>query len=322
MCSPELAAPAAVFFFATLSFSPANPYLSDDVDCDIRIQQAAGAFGALKSALFQQRRVCPLAKRMAYQALVINLLLYGCESWALSAYMDRRLAAFHRRCVRVMTGYTLDMGRVVHEVTGRRTSHAALYRKLGLPNMRTLLTCRRLQWLGHVFRMPPTRMPRKVLASWISCPRPVGRPYLSYGHSILTDLAQAHLRGDTWGYVASNRCRWRSLVESLKRSSSRSMRGRRRPCNPCNPLLSPLLSLSLTSASGGNGAQVIPPPPPPPYPHGIMPTPPAYMAHDPDKFWYAQVYSEICDCGHVLKGQLHRYFTSDDSDSDGAGVRP
>ena len=238
----------------------------------------AGAFGALKSALFQQRRVCPLAKRMAYQALVINLLLYGCESWALSAYMARRLAAFHRRCVRVMTGYTLDMGRVVHEVTGRRTSHAALYRRLGLPNMRTLLTCRRLQWLGHVFRMPPTRMPRKVLASWISCPRPVGRPYLSYGHSILTDLAQAHLRGDTWGYVASNRCRWRSLIESLKRSSSRSLRGRHRPCNP-------LLPLSLTSASGGNGAHVIPPPPPPPYPDGSMPTPPAFMAHDPDKFW-------------------------------------
>jgi hypothetical protein len=39
------------------------------------------------------------------------------------------------------------------------------------------------------------------------------------------------------------------------------------------------------------------------------------MAHDPDKFWYAQVYSALCDCGHVLKAQLHRYFTSDDSDS-------
>ena len=315
--APILVADGFVHFVDRFNYlgSTIKDDLSDDVDCDIRIQQAAGAFGALKSALFQQRRVCPLAKRMAYQALVINLLLYGCESWALSAYMARRLAAFHRRCVRVMTGYTLDMGRVVHEVTGRRTSHAALYRRLGLPNMRTLLTCRRLQWLGHVFRMPPTRMPRKVLASWISCPRPVGRPYLSYGHSILTDLAQAHLRGDTWGYVASNRCRWRSLIESLKRSSSRSLRGRHRPCNP-------LLPLSLTSASSGNGAHVTPPPPPPPYPDGSLPTPPAYMAHDPDKFWYAQVYSALCDCGHVLKAQLHRYFTYDDSDSDGVGVRP
>ena len=117
--------------------------LSDNVDCDIRIQQAAGAFGTLKSVLFQQCRVCPLAKSMAYQALVINLLLYGSESWALSAYMARRLAAFHRRCVRIMTGYTLDVGRVVHEVTERRSSHAALYRRLGLPSIRTLLTCRR-----------------------------------------------------------------------------------------------------------------------------------------------------------------------------------
>ena len=44
-------------------------------------------------------------------------------------------------------------------------------------------------------------------------------------------------------------------------------------------------SLLLTSASGGNGAHAIPPPPPPPYPDGSLPTPPAHMAHDPDKFW-------------------------------------
>ena len=171
-----------------------------------------------------------------------------------------------------MTGYMLDMGRVVHEVTGRRTSHAALYRRLGLLSIRTLLTGRRLQWLGHVFRMPQTRMPRKVLASWIPCPRPVGRPYLSYGHSILTDLSQAHLshylRGNTWGYVASNRCRWRMLIESLKRASSRTPRGCRRPCN------SPLL---LTLSSDGSGVHAIAiPPPPPPYPDGRLPTPPAH----------------------------------------------
>ena len=68
------------------------------------------------------------------------------------------------------------------------------------------------------------------------------------------------------------------LIESLKRASSRTPRGCRRPS-------------------------------------------PAHMAHDPDKFWYAQVYSALCDCGHVLKDQLHRYFTSDDSDSDGVRLR-
>ena len=94
--------------------------------------------------------------------------------------------------------------------------------------------------------------------------------------------------------------------------TSRTSRGRRRPCNP---------SLLLTSALGGNGAHATPPLPPPPYPDGNLPTPPAHMAHDPDKFWYAQVYSALCDCGHVIKAQLHRYFTSDDSDSDGAGAR-
>ena len=164
--APILVADGFVHFVDRFNYlgSTIKDDLSDDVDCDIRIQQAAGAFGALKSRLFEARSASTQAKRMAYQALVLNLLLYGCESWALSAYMVRRLAAFHRRCVRTMAGFTLEMGRVVHEVTGRRASHAALHRRLGLPNIHTLLARRRLQWLGHAYRMPPTRMPRKVLA--------------------------------------------------------------------------------------------------------------------------------------------------------------
>ena len=41
-----------------------------------------------------------------------------------------------------------------------------------------------------------------------------------------------------------------------------------------------------------------------------------HMAHAPDKFWYAQAYSDLCDCGHALKDQLHRHFISGDSDDD------
>ena len=163
-----------------------------------------------------------------------------------------------------------------------------------------------------IFRMPPTRMPRKVLASWIPCSRPVGRPHLSNGHSILKDLAQVQLRGNTWGYVANSRRRWRTLTAALKWkwSSSRALRGCRRHCN----------SPSSLSFSGGGGGAPVTPPPPPPYPDGGLPTPPAHMAHNPHKYWFAQAYSALCDCGHVIKDQLHRYFHSGDSDEDDVNV--
>ena len=176
---------------------------------------------------------------------------------------------------------------------------------LGSSNKMPCHTHQRLsQWLGHAFRMPPTRMPRKVLASWIPCSRPVGRPHLSNGHSILKDLAQVQLRGNTWGYVANSRRRWRALTAALKWkwSSSRTLRGCRRQCN------SPL-SLSFDNDNGGGGAPVTPPPPPP-YPDGGLPTQPANMAHNPHKFWFAQAHSALCDCGHAIKDQLHRYFHS------------
>ena len=47
-------------------------------------------------------------------------------------------------------------------------------------------------------------------------------------------------------------------------------------------------------------------------------TPPAHMAHDPDKFWIAQAYSALCDLGHNLKDQFHRYCPCCDSDDDDA----
>jgi hypothetical protein len=37
-----------------------------------------------------------------YSTLVLNLLLYGCENWVLTAPLRQRLNAFHNRCVRAM----------------------------------------------------------------------------------------------------------------------------------------------------------------------------------------------------------------------------
>jgi hypothetical protein len=33
---------------------------------------------------------------------VLNLLLYGCENWVLTAPLRQRLNKFHNRCVRAM----------------------------------------------------------------------------------------------------------------------------------------------------------------------------------------------------------------------------
>ena len=57
--------------------------LDSDVDIDERLSKASQAFGALRKHTFANRNVKPETKARLYVALVLGVLLYGCESWFL-----------------------------------------------------------------------------------------------------------------------------------------------------------------------------------------------------------------------------------------------
>jgi len=80
------------------------------------------------------------AKSAVYQALILNLLFYGSECWALSSQMLKRLCSFHRRCVRTMCGCSLNMGVVTYSRSGCITSHAELEQRMCMPDIATLLS--------------------------------------------------------------------------------------------------------------------------------------------------------------------------------------
>ena len=69
--------------------------LSDTKECDARIAMASAAFGSLRVQFFKPKEVETRAKKAAYEAVVINLLLYGCETWAILAGMKSKLLKFH-----------------------------------------------------------------------------------------------------------------------------------------------------------------------------------------------------------------------------------
>jgi hypothetical protein len=80
--------------------------LSDDEEITQRLRSAAAAFGCLRKWVFGQSfgsRSLPLVSRgKLYSTLVLNLLLYGCENWMLTAPLRQRLNTFHSRCIRAM----------------------------------------------------------------------------------------------------------------------------------------------------------------------------------------------------------------------------
>jgi hypothetical protein len=63
--------------------------LSDDDEIVPRLRSAAAAFGCLRKWVFGQsfgsRSLLLVSKGKLYSTLVLNLLLYGCENWVLTA---------------------------------------------------------------------------------------------------------------------------------------------------------------------------------------------------------------------------------------------
>ena len=70
-----------------------------------------------------------MAKRTVYEGLILNILLYGGESWSVTAAMRQRLRVFHARCLR-------GMCRVSRKHTwAHHISTAELERRLGVDSI-------------------------------------------------------------------------------------------------------------------------------------------------------------------------------------------
>ena len=82
-------------------------------------------FGSLKSTLCA-RQVKLTLKGKIYRTLVVSILLYGCEAWALTAETRRMLVSFHGQCVRRMHRITLE------HTQKHQISTASLEEKLGI----------------------------------------------------------------------------------------------------------------------------------------------------------------------------------------------
>jgi hypothetical protein len=198
--------------------------LTDDEEVAQRIHSATAAFGSLRKWVFGQNfgsRSLPLAsKGKIYQSLVLGILLYGCESWILTAQLRQQLNAFHNRCVRTMAQvHTRGHSNCLH-----RASLEPMYAALGLTSIDQYISSRKLRWAGHVMRMSMSRLPRKFITSWVDAPRARGRAHF-YGHDLTHELRAAGFNLDrqaarigvsrSWVETAQHRDIWRELVKPV-----------------------------------------------------------------------------------------------------------
>jgi len=95
-------------------------------------------------------------------------------------------------------------------------SSKQLFGRLGLQALDTYYHHRILRWAGHVARMPMSRVPRKLLTSWVEHRRPTGSPQMTWGRTLKKALKRSDIPTDfaTWSTLAQDRQKWRAAVHA------------------------------------------------------------------------------------------------------------
>lgn len=137
-----------------------------DREISARISAASFASERLRRTLWKCRRVSLGRKISLYRCLVLTILLYGAESWALTRAQTQRLETFHMRCLR----------RILNVKWWQHISNEEVLRRVALPSIAALLRSLRLTWLGHIARMADSRLPKRLLFAQRDGTRPLGPP--------------------------------------------------------------------------------------------------------------------------------------------------
>uniref|UniRef100_A0A671X7J4 Reverse transcriptase domain-containing protein n=1 Tax=Sparus aurata TaxID=8175 RepID=A0A671X7J4_SPAAU len=175
-------------------------------EIDRRIGAAAAVMRSLYRSVVVKRELSRKAKLSIYQSIYVPTLTYGHELWVMTERIRSRIQAAKMSFLRRVAGRSLR-DRVKSSVTRE---------ELGVEPLLLHIERSQLRWLGHLFRMPPGRLPREV---FLACPagkRPRGRPRTRWCDYI-TQLAWERLGilPEELEAVSGEREVWVSLLRQL-----------------------------------------------------------------------------------------------------------
>ena len=174
-----------------------------DEEVSSRIGRAATVFGKLTSRAWNNKKLTTRTKILIYQACVLSTLLYGAETWTTYAKHEKRLNAFHLRCLR----------KILNIKWQDKVPNTEVLSQAGIPSLVSLIAKRRLRWLGHVQRMNHHRLPRQILFGELANgTRSRGRPKLRFKDICKSSMKRFGINHTIWEESSSNRIMWRQQL--------------------------------------------------------------------------------------------------------------
>ena len=189
--------------FENFTYLGSNLSFSGDLTNEIqrRINLASSAFGRLSKRVLCNQNLTIHTKIVVYNAVVISTILYGCETWVPYRRHIRLLESFHIRRLQLILGL-----RWWHKVT-----HSEIRSRTGTPTFEYMLIHRQLRWLGHVIRMPHSRLPHCVLYGQLKLGRrSVGGQKKRFKDHIKSILRRYNIPFSRLETLSSERATWRS----------------------------------------------------------------------------------------------------------------
>jgi len=173
-------------------------------DLQSRIHKATGTFRLL-AKVWRSKAINHKIKLKIFKSNVMSVLLYGCETWTLTAKDVRMLRVFQMRCLR----------RILSIRWEQRITNDAVLKRSGQEDVYLVAEKRRWRYMGHVLRRPAEIT--NVSLGWApEGTRRRGRPRETWRRTTLRKMASAGLR--SWGEAAAaakNRTNWKKLGESV-----------------------------------------------------------------------------------------------------------
>ncbi|KAK3535605.1 hypothetical protein QTP70_017246, partial [Hemibagrus guttatus] len=137
-----------------------------DREIDRWISAAAAVMRSMYRSVVVKKELSRKAKLSIYQSIYVPTLTYGHELWVMTERVRSQIQAAKMSFLRRVAGCSLR-DRVRSSVTGE---------ELGVEPLLLHIERGQLRWLGHLFRMPPGRLPGEVFRACPTGKRPWGRP--------------------------------------------------------------------------------------------------------------------------------------------------
>jgi len=155
-----------------------------------RISQTRKAINALNS-IWWHKNITKSRKLYIYQTIIQSILVYGAEVWQIASREINKILSTEMDVLRRLTRKS-SMERIKNEHIKE------IMEVKGKSDIIDIIEQKRLQWYGHVKRMPEERIP-KLIMDWIPWERRKrGRPRKTWIEGVQAAMTTRNLEPNQW----------------------------------------------------------------------------------------------------------------------------